>query len=363
MSLINDALRRADMEQRQHDAGGETPTPPALPPEETDPPAPKHRSPWTVLLGLSLLILVGVVACGLWWGIDEIREKTGTAVETATAAFRQAVARGGKTAAPTSQVASTAPQTSIAKTGTPDAAAVGKAASETPAAGEAATEPATSSEPPTAEVPDGEPHPTTPAETVETTASLEPFARAEDTTLAVAGFLDDITPPDASVLDEAALDLRLSPEAAHLEAAGTDAGEQQVAGIFNRMLEMLQAASHTPGAGWQNAAAPGRPASADGTTAPATGSSTRDGAGTPAAPKPADEGEDQPGTAPPAPLPPVDTSALKISSIVSGPDGGLAIINGRPVREGESVAGARVIRISSRSVEVEINGRRATVGM
>jgi len=48
---------------------------------------------------------------------------------------------------------------------------------------------------------------------------------------------------------------------------------------------------------------------------------------------------------------------------MNGPNGGLAIINGRPVREGETVAGAKVVRIGNRTVEVEINGRRATVGM
>jgi hypothetical protein len=66
---------------------------------------------------------------------------------------------------------------------------------------------------------------------------------------------------------------------------------------------------------------------------------------------------------PPAAVPPVDTSHLKISSIMKGPKGALAIINGRPVSEGESIAGAKVLRIGTRTVEVEIDGRQATVGM
>ena len=46
-----------------------------------------------------------------------------------------------------------------------------------------------------------------------------------------------------------------------------------------------------------------------------------------------------------------------------GSDVTTAIINGRPVHEGETVAGAKVVRISGRAVELEIDGRRATVGM
>ncbi|MFO8012037.1 MAG: hypothetical protein R6X20_01905 [Phycisphaerae bacterium] len=308
MSLINDALRRADMEQRQHDAGGDTPAPPALPPEETDPPAPKRRSPWTVLLGLALVILVGVVAYGLWWGIGEVREKTGTAVETASAAVKQAVARGGKPApAPKPSAASTPPKT----------AAVAPETGDT----EAADRPAA------------------------------PGAQAAAVPSATADAAHGPTPSEANPLDEAPLDLRLSADAVTADAAaGTDAGEEQMAGLFNRMLMMQQAASRTPATGWQNAAAPG-------SATPAKG------AGPSAEPPPATQDVLQPETPPPAPRPPVDTSTLKISSIMNGPDGGLAIINGRPVREGESVAGAKVVRIRNRTVEVEINGRRATVGL
>ena len=116
MSLINDALRRADIEKRQRQAGGEPPNPPPLPPEETDAPAPRRRSPWTVLLGVALLVRVSVTACGLWWGIGEIREKAGAAVESASAAFDQALARGKKSpAAPNTLPAPVAPQTVAGK--------------------------------------------------------------------------------------------------------------------------------------------------------------------------------------------------------------------------------------------------------
>ncbi len=66
---------------------------------------------------------------------------------------------------------------------------------------------------------------------------------------------------------------------------------------------------------------------------------------------------------PPPAAPPVDTSHLKVSSIMLGPRGGTAIINGRPVGVGETVGGAKVIKITRRIVEVEINGRRATLRM
>jgi len=65
---------------------------------------------------------------------------------------------------------------------------------------------------------------------------------------------------------------------------------------------------------------------------------------------------------PPAALP-VDTSHLKVSSIMFGPRGGTAIINGLPVGVGETIGGAKVIKISRRTVEVEIDGRRATLRM
>ena len=83
---------------------------------------------------------------------------------------------------------------------------------------------------------------------------------------------------------------------------------------------------------------------------------------TPAPPEP--EPAPQHAETKPAPsLPPVDTSRLKVSSIVSGPQGGTAVINGRPVRVGDTIGGATIIKITPRTVEVEIDGRRATLAL
>ncbi|HUU91518.1 MAG TPA: hypothetical protein VM238_09930 [Phycisphaerae bacterium] len=83
---------------------------------------------------------------------------------------------------------------------------------------------------------------------------------------------------------------------------------------------------------------------------------------TPAAPEPKAAPPQAQAKPEPSP-PPVDTSRFKVSSIVSGPHGGTAIINGRPVRVGDTVAGAKIIKIAPRSVEVEIDGRRATLAL
>jgi hypothetical protein len=46
-----------------------------------------------------------------------------------------------------------------------------------------------------------------------------------------------------------------------------------------------------------------------------------------------------------------------------GPNGSLAIINGKPVGEGATVRGAKVIRIQPLSVELELDGQRFTLGL
>jgi len=345
MSLINDALRRADIEKRQRQSGGEPPTPPPLPPEETDPPAPRRRSPWTVLLGVALLVLVGVTACGLWWGIGEVREQAGVAVESASAAFDQAIARGtGSPARPTTAPASSAAQAN-----------------------------------PVRKQPAGDAAPDHPAETVARTYD-PPDDEIEPVRLAGAGAAsfpsgDVPTPPkdapaspatasganaaaDVDLPDDWTTDLWLSDATSDSAAGGeSNAKGVQVTGMFNRMLAVLEAAARKAGTRQQGApkaeasATHTSPAKAEGATASAKPESS---------PPREAKAKTEP---PPPPLPPVDTSNLKISSIMNGPNGGLAIINGRPVREGETVAGAKVVRIGSRTVEVEINGRRATVGM
>jgi len=360
MSLINDALRRADTEKRQREAGAEPPTPPPLPPEETDPPAPKRRSPWTVLLGVALLVLVGVVVCGLWWGIGEVREKAGAAVESASAAFDQAVARSATSAAGP-------------KTASPPGEPVG----------EASPDPAADTADETTDPPDVETHPVAPAdghataspacEVPATAAAEAPGSRLTDS---------DATPPaDASATTDGWPDLR-QPAAVTASAlpGGPGAEGTPMAEMFNRMLGVLQTAAPNAADG-QEAARTAEGAStatlfgdvpaAAGGTPPVDGGGPPVAGGAPATGRTesAKAEADASGKAtvkpelPSPPLPPVDTSNLKISSIMVGPKGGLAIINGRPVRVGETIAGAKVVSISSRTVEVEIDGRHATVGM
>ena len=66
---------------------------------------------------------------------------------------------------------------------------------------------------------------------------------------------------------------------------------------------------------------------------------------------------------PPAPQPIIDMSQFKVSGIMSGPKGSTAIINGCLLQIGERVGQARVVKITNSAVELEIYGRRVTVGM
>jgi len=66
---------------------------------------------------------------------------------------------------------------------------------------------------------------------------------------------------------------------------------------------------------------------------------------------------------PPATQPVIDMSQFKVSGIMSGPRGSTAIINGRLLQVGEKVGKAKVVKITNSAVELEIYGRRVTVGM
>ncbi len=55
--------------------------------------------------------------------------------------------------------------------------------------------------------------------------------------------------------------------------------------------------------------------------------------------------------------------AFRISGIMGGANGNIAIINGRPVSRGQTVNGARVLSVGRREVEMEKDGRRFTVRM
>ncbi|GIX22277.1 MAG: hypothetical protein KatS3mg121_1060 [Gammaproteobacteria bacterium] len=51
-------------------------------------------------------------------------------------------------------------------------------------------------------------------------------------------------------------------------------------------------------------------------------------------------------------------AALRLQAVLVSPGRRLAVINGRVLREGERIAGARLLRIAERAVELERGGRR-----
>lgn len=69
----------------------------------------------------------------------------------------------------------------------------------------------------------------------------------------------------------------------------------------------------------------------------------------------------QPEPAPPEPK--VDPSSYKLSGILTGADGGTAIVNGRFLKVGQTVNGAKVVKITSHAVHLEVSGQVITIGM
>lgn len=73
----------------------------------------------------------------------------------------------------------------------------------------------------------------------------------------------------------------------------------------------------------------------------------------------------QPATAPVAPAPvaaPVEAGKFVVTGIMQDADGKfMAVLNGRPVSEGQFVDGALVKRVERDRVIVEVNGRESTV--
>jgi len=57
------------------------------------------------------------------------------------------------------------------------------------------------------------------------------------------------------------------------------------------------------------------------------------------------------------------TPKLKLSGILRGLDGSTAIINGRFLKVGDQIDGAKVVKISKYTVTLELAGREVTVGM
>jgi hypothetical protein len=58
-----------------------------------------------------------------------------------------------------------------------------------------------------------------------------------------------------------------------------------------------------------------------------------------------------------------DLSQYKITTIMASPTGARAVINGRVVGVGQMIDKARVVAISPQEVELEIDGRRAKIGL
>jgi len=81
----------------------------------------------------------------------------------------------------------------------------------------------------------------------------------------------------------------------------------------------------------------------------------------PAEPKP----EAQPSTPPPPPAAPAEDelAKFKVSSVVVSGKVATAIINGRVVGVGDTIDGAKVLAITRHSIDVKINGHQATLRM
>ncbi len=59
----------------------------------------------------------------------------------------------------------------------------------------------------------------------------------------------------------------------------------------------------------------------------------------------------------------IDPGGFKLTGIMEGPDEAVAIINGYPVRLGEAIGQARLVKIGRYSVVLEVHGYRITVRM
>jgi len=342
MSLIHEALRRADEDQCRRDAGAEAPAPPALPPDAPRP-APVRRGRWLVPLAAILVIAAGGASYAVWWGIGAAREKAGLAVRSAVAGLEQAA----QTAVAEQVAGATAAEL-------PPAASAVAPATAAPSAGSAAARA------------DGEPAPTEPAPAQDASALADADATATSPPSTADGAAAGTGPDGPAEGDVAAgwtpdLLLKTPPEGPATAGAPGSA-------LFDRMLAVLETAAREAarrqaeaGAGAPNTAALPRPTPGAPPTTGASGPPTKPG-DAPETPGKASAGA-APATPPAESKPVIDPSQVKISSIMVGPQGNLAVVNGRPVRVGDTILGATVVAITSRSVEVEKDGRRATIGL
>lgn len=55
--------------------------------------------------------------------------------------------------------------------------------------------------------------------------------------------------------------------------------------------------------------------------------------------------------------PTFDANSLQLSGIFIGPDGNSAVVNGRRLRIGEQIAGARLVTIEPQAIELDLEGK------
>jgi len=286
MSLVNEALKRADEEKGQRVAGVTPPGPPAA----DEPP---RRWLRRLLVALCLVALVaGTAAYGIWWAAGRFLTQATAAVDDLK---QQSAAAFATSPAPALPVATTVPHQDQAEP--PD---------RTPA------------------LRDAQPHDAGPTDPAGGTQAVDGSTHAPHD-----------GPATMAKAAKPAPAVPATPPAGDTPPA--DAGAQAKAPAPNHRTAE------------KKAPAPGTPKVADGKK---PGPSVR-----PPQPTPPDA------ETRPSPPVPVDTSHLKVSSIVCGPQGETAIINGRPVRVGDTVGGAKIITITPRSVVVEIDGRRVTLAL
>lgn len=63
----------------------------------------------------------------------------------------------------------------------------------------------------------------------------------------------------------------------------------------------------------------------------------------------------------PKPVAPHEASKLRVTAIMRGPDGNMALINGSLYREGQTIKGATIVKIGQYEVELVADGKRFTI--
>jgi hypothetical protein len=160
---------------------------------------------------------------------------------------------------------------------------------------------------------------------------------------------------------------------AHANAGAKAGANGSIAGgndedAFTAAMRKLQQARQKDQADEPSDQAEAGPRQADGATPPAT--APAEASEPPSAPSSAVPAAPPPpappaGTAPakPAPEPSdtLDVSKLRVTAIMRGPEGNVALINGGLYREGQTIQGALIVTIGQYEVELTANGKRFTI--